>query len=101
MTVSDEDFQSVMRGLAEVKTIRNGTADTATYRVHVPKDFDTKLIRGRLGLTQVEFAARFGFSVGAVRDWEQGRKMPDASTRAFLKVIAREPEAVMKALDAA
>ena len=41
------------------------------------------------------------FSLGAVRDWEQGRAVPDKSTRAFLKVIAAEPEVVGRVLESA
>ena len=44
------------------------------------------------------FAERHGFSIGAVRDWEQGRSVPDQSTRAFLKVIAAEPDVVKRVL---
>ena len=59
-----------------------------------------KLIRQRLGLSQTEFAARFRVPVGTLRDWEQGRKKPDAPALAYLRVIARDPEAVMRALAA-
>ena len=59
-----------------------------------------KLIRQRLGISQTEFAARFRVPVGTLRDWEQGRKKPDAPALAYLRVIAREPEAVMRALAA-
>ena len=101
MTVSDSDFEEVLAGLAEAKAFLAGTADTAGYRVHVPADVDVKSIRGGLGLSQTAFAARFGFSSGAVRDWEQGRKRPEASARMFLTLIDKQPEAVLKALEAA
>ncbi len=55
-------------------------------------------IRGRLGMTQQEFATRFGFSVNTVRHREQGRRVPEGPTRAYLLVIDREPKAVEKAL---
>jgi putative transcriptional regulator len=58
-----------------------------------------KIIRRALGLSQEEFAARFHIPVGTVRDWEQGRAEPDQAARAYLTVIAREPEAVRKALN--
>jgi putative transcriptional regulator len=60
-----------------------------------------KAIRTRQGLTQEEFAARYGFAVSAVREWEQKRRMPDPAARAYLVVIDREPEAVARALQAA
>ena len=57
-----------------------------------------KLIRRALGLTQEEFAGRFRIPLGTLRDWEQGVAVPDRSARAYLTVIARNPEAVHKAL---
>lgn len=57
-----------------------------------------KVIRRTLGLTQEEFAARFHIPLGTLRDWEQGAATPDQSARAYLTVIARDPEAVRKAL---
>jgi putative transcriptional regulator len=72
----------------------------AGYRVRIPADIDAHAIRAKLGLTQKEFAAMFGVSVGIVRDWEQGRRVPSAPARALLKIISREPEAVLRALAA-
>jgi len=56
-------------------------------------------IRRALKLSQEEFAARYHIPVGTLRDWEQGRKEPDAAARAFLRVIASEPEIVRRALE--
>ncbi len=58
-----------------------------------------KQLRRRLGLTQEEFAARFQLPYATVRDWEQGVREPDAAARNFLRVIAYDPDAVMKALE--
>jgi putative transcriptional regulator len=57
-----------------------------------------KVIRRALGLSQEEFAARYHIPIGTLRDWEQGRLEPDQAARAYLTVIARDPEAVRKAL---
>ncbi len=57
-----------------------------------------KIIRRALGLSQEEFAARFHIPLGTLRDWEQGRKDPDAAARAYLVVIGRNPSAVAEAL---
>ncbi len=73
-----------------------GTAKKGTYVVHIPPEIDVRAIRGRLGMTQQEFAIRFGFSVNTVRHWEQGRRVPEGPTRAYLLVIDREPKAVQK-----
>lgn len=58
-----------------------------------------KVIRRALGLNQEEFAARFHIPLGTLRDWEQGRKDPDAAARAYLVVIARQPAVVADALN--
>ena len=60
-----------------------------------------KIIRRALGLTQQEFAVRFRIPVGTLRDWEQGAAEPDQAARAYLTVIARDPDAVAKALQPA
>jgi putative transcriptional regulator len=55
-------------------------------------------VRKRLGLSQADFAMRFRVPLGTLRDWEQGRRQPDAPALAYLRVIAREPELVARAL---
>lgn len=60
---------------------------------------DVRGARGNLGLTQEEFAARFHIGLARLRDWEQGRYKPDSAALAYLRVIAREPEAVLRALE--
>jgi putative transcriptional regulator len=57
-----------------------------------------RVIRRALGLSQEEFATRFHIPLGTLRDWEQGRKDPDAAARAYLMVIGRNPGAVAEAL---
>jgi len=57
-----------------------------------------KIIRRALGLSQEEFAGRYRIPVGTLRDWEQGRATPDQAARAYLTVIARDPEGVRRAL---
>jgi len=59
----------------------------------------TKSLRRALGLSQEEFAAHYHIPVGTLRDWEQGRFEPDAAARAYLTVIAREPDMVRRALE--
>jgi len=58
-----------------------------------------KIIRRVLGISQEDFAARYHIPIGTLRDWEQGRVVPDQAARAYLTVIARDPEAVRKALN--
>jgi len=60
---------------------------------------DVAAIRRRLGLSQDRFARRFNLSAATVRDWEQGRRQPDAPARALLSVIDYAPETVERALN--
>ena len=59
---------------------------------------DVRSIRQKLGLSQSQFAARFGFTAATVRNWEQGRTQPDGPARVLLTVITHHPEAVEDAL---
>ena len=65
-----------------------------------PRVPQVSLIRRALKLSQEQFATTFHIPIGTIRDWEQGRYEPDAAARAYLRVIAREPNTVCKALAA-
>jgi len=62
---------------------------------------NVRRLRERLAMTQEAFAATYRIPVGTLRDWEQGRKRPDAPARAYLTVIARDPKAVASLLEKA
>lgn len=57
-----------------------------------------KVLRQRLGMTQVEFATAYGLPLGTLRDWEQQRSTPDAPAKALLRAIEREPETMRRLL---
>lgn len=59
---------------------------------------DVRAIRDGLGLSQSRFARSFGVSLHTVQDWEQGRSRPDQTARAFLRVIAAQPDVVREVL---
>jgi putative transcriptional regulator len=59
---------------------------------------DLKNIRNKLNMTQEQFAKSFSLPLGTIRDWEQGAKYPDTAARILLRVIARNPQAVLHAL---
>jgi len=86
----------------QIDAAARGDADN---RPLMPADFarmkrtpQVKIIRRALGLSQDDFAACYHIPIGTLRDWEQGRAVPDQAARAYLTVIARDPEAVRKAL---
>jgi putative transcriptional regulator len=61
--------------------------------VQIP-DVDVSKVRREMGLSQAQFALKFGFSPATLRNWEQGRARPDTPTRVLLAVIAKHPDSV-------
>ena len=95
------DGRKILEGLDEVLRHARGEDSGVRIRtVRVPSTVDVRAIRERMGLSQEEFALRFGFSLGTLRHWEQGRRYPEGPARVLLTVIARQPKAVDDALAA-
>lgn len=92
-------FDKIRAGLDEALAHAKGNKDRGIGHVaRVPEEVSVRAIRTRFGLSQAEFAAKFGLDPRALQDWEQGRRQPDRGTRVLLRVIEREPEAVERAL---
>ncbi|MGB9457935.1 MAG: helix-turn-helix domain-containing protein [Bryobacteraceae bacterium] len=90
--------KDVIRGLKESAAHARGEISLRTYEYDVPGPVDVKAIRAKSGLSQSQFARRYGFSTRTLQDWELGRFQPPSAVRAYLTVIDRFPEAVEKAL---
>lgn len=73
---------------------------TAEQLARARRRVDVRLIRERLGLTQEEFARRFGLRLEMVRGWEDRTLVPDPAAVTLLRVIVAEPEAVRRAVAA-
>lgn len=86
--------ESAKEILAHVK----GQRRLPTRRVVLPDEVDVTLIRKRAGMSQAEFAHAFCINPRTLQEWEQGRRKPDATTRAYLAVIAKNRQAVLEAL---
>lgn len=69
-----------------------------TQQVPRPGGLDVAHIRKRIGMTQRQFAWRFGFSVATLRHWERGDRKPRGPALVLLHVIDRDPKAVVSAL---
>ncbi len=96
--VADE----LVEAMQEAAAIAKGEAQpAAVHHVPVLPEIDVRAIREGTGLSRVKFAERFALDPRAVQDWEQGRRRPDRAARAYLVVIARNPDAVTEALSAA
>ncbi|MCG7927275.1 MAG: helix-turn-helix domain-containing protein [Candidatus Thiodiazotropha taylori] len=72
------------------------TGGKASY--YPPPEVNVYAIRHKLGYSQEEFANKYGFSLGTLRNWEQGRRQPEGPARVLLKVIEKNHKAVEMAL---
>ena len=59
-----------------------------------------QVLRKHLGMTQAEFARALRIPLSTLRNWEQGRVLPDPAARSLLTIVARNPKAALKALAA-
>ena len=93
-------FDAMTHAQRRAEAVRDPDAQpiTAKNQSRLKRTPQVKVVRRALGLSQEEFSARFRIPLGTLRDWEQGRKDPDAAAKAYLVVIARDPAAVSAAL---
>lgn len=91
-------FESIAAGLREAIAYARGEETGARlHRIRVP-NMEVAAIRGKLGLSQADFAVVFSVSLGTVRNWEQGRRRPSGPARLLLKVADKAPRTVMDVL---
>ena len=90
--------QSIRKGLEQAIAHAQGKA--IRVKIHKPEPIDVKAVRGKTGLTQEAFAAKFGVSLGTLRHWERGDRQPRGAALVLLHVVAKEPRAVLRALAA-
>jgi putative transcriptional regulator len=84
----------IIEGLEQAIAWTRGENDNVRVTLVRAPDVDVRKIRQKMGLSQAQFATKFGFPPATLRNWEQGRSHPDAPTRVLLAVIAKHPEAV-------
>ena len=93
--------ERLLESMKELQAHLRGEIKLSETVYHVPPETDVRALRETLGLSQSDFAALFGFNVRSLQDWEQGRRRPEIPIRAYLAVIQRDPQAVIRALRAA
>ena len=89
-------FESIKQGLEEAISFSKGECPEAI--VHKFSPVDVKNIRANIGMSQPEFASAFGISVSTLRHWERGDRTPQGPALVLLNVVAKEPNAVLRAL---
>ena len=90
-------FESIARGLNEA--VAHAKGKKVAVRIYKPEVVDVAALRQHMGMTQEQFAARFGFSVATLRHWERGDRTPQGAALVLLNVIKRAPDAVTAALN--
>lgn len=90
-------FESIKKGLKEA--VKHAEGNCCVAHLHKPKSIDVKTVREKIGMTQVQFAALFGFGLGTLRHWERGDRNPSGPSLVLLHVIAKNPKSVLKALE--
>ena len=96
--MKQRDFSDLVKSVRQAGRIRRKKMRPS--RVTTFKPADVRAIRDSLGKSQPEFAMMIGVSVATLRNWEQGRRVPDGPAQALLRVAAHNPEAVANALSA-
>jgi putative transcriptional regulator len=86
--------ERIIEGLEQAVAWTRGENDRARVTLVQVPDVDVREVRQRMGLSQAQFATKFGLPPATLRNWEQGRARPDAPTRVLLAVIAKHPSAV-------
>ena len=96
--MKNRGFGSLVASIRQAGAIRRGQRRPS--RVFDFKAENVRMIRQNLGKSQPEFALLIGVSVATLRNWEQGRRVPEGPARALLRVAAANPHAVIRALSA-
>ena len=91
-----KDFERLVASVKQAGAIRRGQLKPGRVTEFRPED--VRAIRGKLEKSQEEFALMIGVSVATLQNWEQGRRRPEGPARALLRVAAKNPQAVAKAL---
>ena len=92
--MDDKLFDNLLEGVSEMKAHRTGKKTGA--RVHVPEEVDVTSIRNKLKMTQEQFCITFGFKTRTLKSWESGNRTPEDCARILLKMIDRDPKAVLR-----
>jgi putative transcriptional regulator len=94
------DFDGLMQGMKEGSAfIRTG--ELKGGKIHIPAEIDAAAIRAETGLSQSNFAKQIGVSVATLRNWEQGRRVPDGPAQVLLRLLNQDPGIVQRTLKSA
>ncbi len=89
-------FDTIQKGLQEALDYAQGNEKGG--KVYHPSKVDVKAIRKKAQMTQNEFAATFGISLGTLRHWERGDRIPRGPALVLLHIIDKSPQTVLNLL---
>ena len=93
---------SLIRGALEALDYAQGKkVDVKVHKVNVPSEVDVGALRKKLHMSRQQFSNEFGFSIRTLEKWERKERLPEGPARAYLTVIAKNPTAVIEALQKA
>jgi putative transcriptional regulator len=90
--------EKLLRSARQARDWVNGKPVHARVTYVLVPQVDVRKLRARMRLSQTQFAAKFGFSLDSIQNWEQGHRQPDGPARTLLAVISKNPKAVEEAL---
>jgi putative transcriptional regulator len=90
------DYENLLASIREAGETKAGRRRLSRALPITPVDI--KKVRARLRVSQREFALLIGVSARTLQNWEQGRRQPEGPAKALLRVVVRDPEAVLAAL---
>ena len=89
-------FTEISEGLKDA--LAHSKGETTEVTEHEPEAINVKAIREKTGMSQQQFCATFGISLGTLRHWEQGLRSPRGPAKVLLRVVEHNPKAVIDAV---
>lgn len=94
--MNKEMFNELLESIDQAGKIKKGqTKATRQFNIEEP---DVVAIREKYKMTQQEFSALLGISIGTLRNWEQGRRKPQGPAKVLLRIAQKRPKAILESL---
>jgi putative transcriptional regulator len=90
-----ELFEQLKQSLREAEQIKRGAMKPSRVFKIDPQN-DIVKVRGKLGLSQLQFANIIGISADTLQNWEQGRRSPTGPAKVLLRIATRHPELLLE-----
>ena len=96
--MNNDVFAELSESIRQAGAVKRGEMrPSRRFEISAP---DVRHIRSRFSASQSKFADIIGVSINTIQNWEQGRCVPTGPARVLLTVADRNPELILKAIDA-